>query len=159
MKPTLFMETTRIAPARTVAEIQENLAVHGASQVLMEYEAMNVSAVSFKYKVGPQDIPFRLPCRWRNIETLLRQSGKRPRYDDTYESWARRVAWRQILRWVEAQMALVETSMVQVQEVFFPYIQMPTGRTLYELQAERGFALEWKPSPSGSAGKGTGKEE
>lgn len=143
---TLFMETTRIAPARTVTEIQAILAAHGASAVLLEFEVSNVAAVSFKYDVGGVQIPFRLPCRWRSIETVLRKSGKRPRYDDTFESWARRVAWRQILRWVEAQMALVATSMVKVQEVFFPYIQTPTGQTIFEIQEQRGFALEYKPT-------------
>ena len=143
---TMFMETTRIAPERTVSEIQQILATHGASAVLLEYAIANVEAISFKYDVGGQQIPFRLPCRWRAIETVLRKSGKRPRYDDTFEKWARRVAWRQILRWVEAQMALVETSMVKVEEVFFPYIQTKTGQTVFELQEQRGFlALEYRP--------------
>jgi hypothetical protein len=146
MKDSIFMETTRIAPARTVNEIQEVLARYGASAILLEYEVSNVSAVSFKYVVDGHAIPFRLPCRWRAMETVLRKSGRRPRYDDTFEGWARRVAWRQVLRWVEAQMALVETSMVKVQEVFFPYIQAPNGKTLYELQEQRGFALEHKPA-------------
>lgn len=146
---TMFMETTRIAAERTVAEIQQILARNGASAILLDYESMNVSAVSFQYDVSGQKVPFRLPCRWQALETALRKSGKRPRYDDTYESWARRVAWRQILRWVEAQMALVETNMVKVQEVFFPYIQTRTGKTIFELQEQRGFmALEYKPEDS-----------
>ena len=135
---TLFMETTRIAPERTVSEIQQVLARNEARAVLLEYEGCQIAAVSFQYVVGDQTIPFRLPCRWQAMEGVLRQSGKRPRYGDTFETWARRVAWRQILRWVEAQMALVETSMVKVQEVFFPYIQTRTGQTLYELQEKKG---------------------
>ena len=102
---------------------------------------MKVSAVSFKCKVGDFDIPFRLPCRWKVMETTLRQSGKRPRYDDSYEAWARRVAWRQVLRWVEAQLALVETNMVKIQEVFFPYIQTKSGHTVYEIQEKKGILL------------------
>lgn len=49
------------------------------------------------------------------------------------EDKARRVAWRQIYRWVQAQLALVDTEMVKVEEVFFPYIQTKNGHTLYEL--------------------------
>lgn len=143
---TMFMETTEIAPERTVADIQKILGKHGANAILVEYAAMQVSAVSFKYDIGGQQVPFRLPCRWSAIETALRKSGKRPHRDDTYEKWARRVAWRQILRWVEAQLALVETNMVKIQEVFFPYIQTPTGQTVFELQEQRGFAaLEYRP--------------
>ena len=39
---------------------------------------------------------------------------------------ANRTAWRIIKEWVQAQMALVETEMVTVEEVFLPY--MLTGR-------------------------------
>ncbi len=141
----MFMETTQIAPERTVSEIQQVLMMHGATAILMEYEAMAVSAVSFKYVVDGQEIPFCLPCRWREVETLLRKSGKRPKSDDTFEKWARRVAWRIVFRWVEAQMAFVETNMVKVQEVFFPYIQTQNGQTLFQVQEKRGFALEYKP--------------
>lgn len=135
---TVFMETTRIAPERTVSEIQQILSRYGANAILLEYDAMQISAVSFKCTVEQQDIPFRLPCRWQSMEGVLRKSGKRPRSDDTFETWARRVAWRQILRWVEAQMALVDTEMVKIQEVFFPYIQAKNGKTLYELQEAKG---------------------
>ena len=129
---TIFMETTRINPERTVNEIQDVLRKHGANAILLEYEGCQVSAVAFKVSVDGNEMPFRLPCRWHEMETVLRGSGKRPRYDDTFETWARRVAWRQILRWVEAQFALVETGMVKIQEVFLPYVQTPTGQTLYE---------------------------
>jgi hypothetical protein len=139
--PTLFMETTRIAADRTVSEVQSILMRHGAKAILLEYENNQISALSFQYVVGETVIPFRLPCRWQAMEAMFKQSGKRPRYDDTYETWSRRVAWRQILRWVEAQMALVETNMVMVQEVFFPYIQTKSGQTLYEIQEQKQFAL------------------
>lgn len=138
---TLFMETTRIAPERTVGEIQAILATYGASHILLEYDAMKVSALSFKYKVGDQSVPFRLPCRWQAMEETLIKSGKRPRYDDTFDKWARRIAWRQILRWVQAQLALVETNMVKMEEVFFPYIQGRDGHTIFEVQAQKGFLL------------------
>lgn len=138
---TLYMETTRIAPERTVSEIQQILMKYGAKAVLMEYELCTISAVSFQYVVADQVIPFRLPCRWQEMETCLRQSGKRPKSDDTFEVWARRVAWRQILRWIEAQMALIETNMVKVQEVFFPYIVTKSNQTLFEVQEKKGLML------------------
>lgn len=143
---TLYMETTRINAERTVSEIQQILSKYGASAVLLEYEACKVSAVSFQHQVENQKIPFRLPCRWKAMEGVLRQSGKRPRYDDTFETWARRVAWRQILRWVEAQLALVETNMVKMEEVFFPYIQTKTGQTIYEIQEQKKFIAIAGPS-------------
>lgn len=142
---TLFMETTRIKSERTVSEIHDALRRHGATAILNEYEAMNVSAVSFKVMVGGSEVAFRLPARWKELETVLRGLGRRPQSGDTFETWARRVAWRQILRWVEAQFAMVETGMVKVQEVFLPYAQTPSGETIFEQIESRGFkALEFK---------------
>ena len=44
---------------------------------------------------------------------------------------ANRTAWRIIKEWIPAQMALIETEMVTVEEVFLPY--MLTGKqTLYQ---------------------------
>ena len=139
---TLFMETTEIPPEKTIAEIEAVLIQYGANAVLKEYAAGAIEAVSFRIKVGPSDIPFRLPCRWQAIQEIFvkRKAGKwnyivSKATRDGLADKARRVAWRQILRWVQAQLALVETEMVTVQEVFFPYIQTKGGKTLYELQA------------------------
>lgn len=129
---TMFMETTRIAAERTVSEIQGILAKYGATAVLLDFDECQVTAVSFRYSVEGKEIAFRMPCRWQNLEMKLRGSGKHPKWDDTYEKWARRVAWRQVLRWVEAQFAMVETDMVKVHEVFLPYAQDQTGQTVFE---------------------------
>lgn len=148
MSKTLFMETTRISAERTVSEIQWILTRYGATKIMLDFVASNVEGLVFAYPWEEKEIPFRLPCRWRELETMLRESGKRPRSDDTYEKWARRVAWRQILRWVEAQMALVETHMVQVQEVFLPYAVQKGGKTVYEKLSANGFSvLEYKGQP------------
>lgn len=160
MSQTLFMETTEISPDRTVGEIQKILARRGASAVLMEYDGKGgVAAVSFRFKVGPNDLPFRLPCRWESIFTILR---RRAGVSDSSLKWmnikrresleekSKRVAWRQILRWIEAQLALVETNMVKVEEVFLPYMQTGKGgETVFELTEKRGFmALEFKGAES-----------
>lgn len=143
---TLFMETTEISPETTVQQITKLLMQKGAAAILTEMENGSVAAVSFKYKVRDEHIPFRLPCRWKNIEALLAKragihdwSAARRREAVTLK--AKRVAWRQILRWIEAQLALVDTSMVKIEEVFFPYIQAPSGETLYELQEKKGLMM------------------
>ena len=141
MVKTLFMETTQIEPSQTVGEIQRLLGNCGASAVLTEYENGEVVAVSFKVLFNGQHIPFRLPCRWKAILTKLQSRRRRRPYKRNDEAQARRVAWRQILRWIEAQLALVDTEMVQIQEVFMPYLQMNTGKTLYEQLEETKFKM------------------
>lgn len=140
---TLFMETTKIEPEQTVAEIQRVLGKYGACAVMTEYDKGEVVALTFKIKLTDDKwLPFRFPCRWQPIHQFLSNKYKRPRHD--LKPQAKRIAWRQILRWVEAQMALVETEMVKVQEVFMPYIQINlAGKTLYEHLEQKGLpALE-----------------
>lgn len=141
MKKTLFMETTQVESSQTVGEIQRVLGKYGASAILTEYDKGEVTVVSFKVRFNAQDIPFRIPCRWEKILTTLQSRQKRRPYKRSIEAQARRVAWRQILRWIEAQLALVDTEMVQIQEVFMPYLQMNTGQTLYEKFEETKFKM------------------
>ena len=57
---------------------------------------------------------------------------------------ANRTAWRIIKEWIVAQMALIETEMVSMEEVFMPY--MLTGRqTLYQALANGD--LKMLPGP------------
>lgn len=143
---TLYMETTKIEAHKTIGQIQGVLATCGATAILIEYEEKEATAVSFKVEVGGRQIPFRLPCRWKAVYELLKRKYVRgPRRSQDLVLQAKRVAWRQILKWVEAQMALVETEMVRVEEVFLPYAQMEDGKTLFEKMAEKGFKA--LPSP------------
>jgi len=139
---TLFMETTKIEPEQTVAQIQNILGKYGAGAVMTEYDKGEVVALTFKVKLGEKDLPFRLPCRWQAINNILLLRRKRLRNTGEITHQAKRIAWRQILRWVEAQMALVETDMVKIQEVFMPYIQMTiSGQTLYEKLEKKGLTM------------------
>jgi len=73
-----------------------------------------------------------LPIRWQPVLNAMNNDRYTPN-SLCNESQARRVAWRQILRWVQAQIALIETGMVELKEVFLPYIllNIKTGETLY----------------------------
>lgn len=147
---TIFMETTRIDPSQTVGEIQKLLGEYGASAIRTDYENGEVVAVSFTVKIDGDQIPFRLPCRWEAIKTIFESRRKRrygrgrPAGDLTAQ--AKRVAWRQILRWVEAQLALKETKMAKLHEVFMPYLIVDEGQTIFEkLESQNWkFQLEYK---------------
>ncbi|MDP2654931.1 MAG: hypothetical protein Q8Q08_12995 [Candidatus Omnitrophota bacterium] len=124
--------TTKVAVSKTVAEIQGCLVAHGATAVLCEYgDAGEIIALSFKIRVGEQDISFRLPNDWRPVAAILEQNKKVPRYLCNQEQ-ALRVSWRIIKDWVEAQMALVAVRMVKTEQVFLPYVITGDGQTLYE---------------------------
>lgn len=143
----LFMETTKIDATKTVAQIQELLGKYGCSGVMTLYENSEVKAVCFQIMFLNRNVAFKLPCRWEAIYKNFvdrRASGKdRPVHKETDDiTQAKKVAWRQILRWVEAQLALVETDMVKIQEVFLPYVQVDGGgTTLYQQLEDKGFKM------------------
>lgn len=142
-KKTIFMGSTDISCEETVGQIQRILGNSGASQILLDYKDGDVSAVSFKYEVNHTSIPFHLPCRWQKIHKFMMDQMSNPRQSRMaeYERQSKRVAWRQILRWIEAQMALVDTEMVKIEEIFMPYMQSKSGQTLFDHVAAGNFKM------------------
>lgn len=139
---TLYMETTEIAADKTAAEITSLLVKSGARQIAMEYgTGGKLEGLRFALLIEKVPVSFALPVRVDPVFQII--NGRRPK-----ESWkkgsqqssaakdreqAERVAWRQLLRWVQAQLAMIDTGMVQAHEVFLPYlIHAGTNQTLFE---------------------------
>ena len=137
----LLNYTTSINADRTIQEIQSCLARHGAKAIINEYDDNGyIIALSFAIELNDQKIGFKLPCDWRPVQQILEKDRKVPKRLKTQEQ-ALRVAWRIIKDWVDAQMAIVETKMVKIEEVFLPYAVQRNGRTLYENTVESGMLL------------------
>lgn len=136
----LFMGTTEVEATKTISLIQEHLAKMGANQIATQYdENREPAAVYFTLKVGGNIVPFQLPARIDPIYKILRQ-GRDYRSIEADKAQAKRVAWRQIYRWIQAQTALIETGMVVAEEVLMPYIQVAPNETLYQRAVSGGFA-------------------
>lgn len=141
----LFMETTNIPPEKTVLEIQMKLSEYGAKQILTEYDDEGViHQISFIINVSGKSVAFKLPCRTDAVYETMVKRRKNTIQDskirNKFKENAKKIAWRQLLRWVEAQLALVDTGMAQVQEVFLAYAQMG-NETLYEKLEREQFKL------------------
>lgn len=130
--------TTKIGVHRTVAEMSRMLADHGASHVGVEYENGRPAGVSFGLDTPHGRRVFTLPINAQAMRTLLiskdragelRSGSKAER--TSYEQ-AERVAWRVVKDWLAAQLALVATEMVQLDEVMLPYLHVDGDRTLYD---------------------------
>ena len=133
----LFMESTKIEATKTVTEIQYLLAQAGATGTYIEYDGVTrePASLAFKMKIADREIPFLLPARAAAIFNVLqkrRAVNFREKWKIEDRMQAHRVAWRQILRWVQAQIALVETGMAEMVEVFMPYIQTGVNQTLFQ---------------------------
>lgn len=125
--------TTKISASKTVSEIQQKLAQAGAAAVNVQYEdGGNPIALTFVIEFRGQYINYRLPSRWEGVHRLLQDEGSSVRPAYRTEEHARRVAWRIVKDWTEAQLAIVEAEVAQLPEVFLPYALHPeTGNTLF----------------------------
>lgn len=130
--------TTKIDVHKTLGEIHGALASHGARKVLFDYDDCGeISAICFSIATCRGEQGVRLPA---NVDAafavLQRQKVKCDR------AQAARVAWRIVKDWVDAQMAILETEMVEVDEVFLPYMVGKNGKTLYDLYLDKNLMLE-----------------
>jgi hypothetical protein len=151
--------TTQVPANKTIAQIQEILQKHGARSILTDLDSNGITALSFKVATkqlcthpegticaacGGKGIievllGIRLPADVQATLKVLKRTAP-PRYGT--EEHARNVAWRVIKNWIEAQLAIIETGMVSMEQVFLPYVVTDNGRTVFErLIVDRGLKL------------------
>ncbi len=141
----IFMATTKIPAEKTADEISTLLSRAGMVKFIQtEYDDGDIVGISFIVMAGEQRIPFRLPARWEPVLEAMKKDRRTPRNLLTPEQ-ARRTAWRQVLRWIQAQMALIEVGMVDIKEVFMPYLMVSREQTLYErIQGQNFMMLDYE---------------
>lgn len=134
----LLNYTTKVNVYTTLGEIQGQLVAHGAKKIVQDYdENGHIAALSFLIDTpaGPRGI--RLPANVDAVHAVLtRQKVKCDR------DQAERVAWRIVKDWVEAQMAILESEMVQIDEIFLPYMVDKSGQTLFQAYRNNQLMLE-----------------
>jgi hypothetical protein len=97
---------------RSFSEWQPTLRAHGAKHISCEYgDDGKVHGVAFTIKVTDWFIPIKLPARIEKAQAVLKRqwdegviSHKRGKEHTYGYEQAYRVAWRNILDWVQAQM-------------------------------------------------------
>ena len=156
--PKLHMETTMIAPGKTAGEIISELVAAGANQINQTYSDGRIIGIRWVMRVDGQDLLFDMPVRVEPVYVIFakrrghktgRNTEGRIVYPQDMEK-AERVAWRQLLRWIQAQVAMIQTGMVKAEEVFLPYWFDPVkSQTLFQSMSEMRFkalpAPEVKP--------------
>ena len=104
---------------------------------MIDYAGGRPTAVSFAIE-GPHGMAgFTLPAA---VDGTLRVFAKQKVKADRQQ--AERTAWRNVRDWVLAQMALVESCDVPMDQVFLPYLADKQGRTLYDAYASGQLMLE-----------------
>ncbi len=132
--------TTQVPANRSIDEIQQSLVSHGASGILFEYEkdTGRIAALKFLLPINDKSVGFALPVNWRLFQAVLKKQNVN-RWDD--EDYCYRVAWRNIRDWVLSQMALYETQMVELPQLFLPFAVGKNNQTLYEQVRNGNFLL------------------
>lgn len=132
----LLNYTTEVHVRRSVAEIHAALVEAGARQVMASYDAQGrAEGVAFTLQTIHGLRAFLLPVKTESVLAVLKRDRTvAPRYK-TLEQ-AERVAWRILKDWIKAQLAIIETEMVTIDQVMLPYMQAEDGRTVYELYLE-----------------------
>jgi hypothetical protein len=141
--PTL--KNTYSTSTRVFDDIQQTLRDHKARSCTLDYDGKSkVSGISFVLDIQGRLLQFRLPARYENVEKLFVRQ-KRRKLTEAEIDQAYRTAWANIRDWLAAQMALIETEMVSMEEVFLPYLLDDQSKmTYFEALQARQFAL---PSP------------
>lgn len=124
----LLNYTTKVDVYTTIGAIQGQLVKHGAKKIMQEYDdAGRITALSFQIDTPNGLRAIKLPA---NAEPVRRVLARQKVKCDVEQS--ERVAWRIIKDWVEAQMAILESEMVQMDEIFLPYMLNSKGQTVFE---------------------------
>lgn len=130
--------TTKVDVYTTLGQIQGILVKHGAKRIMQDYDdAGHIVALTFGIETPAGLRGVRLPANAGAVQAVLtKQKVKCDREQ------AERVAWRIVKDWVEAQMAILESEMVQLDQIFLPYMVNDKGQTVFEVYRKNQLFLE-----------------
>lgn len=129
--------TTKVDVFATLGEIQGQLVKHGAKKIMQDYDDDgHITALSFLIDTpnGPRGV--KLPANVDAVRAVLTKQKVKCDRDQ-----AERVAWRIVKDWVAAQMAILESEMVQMDEIFLPYMLNDKGQTLFQCYRQNQLSI------------------
>jgi len=121
---------TKTSVDSMLKEIQKALIRVKSTGMIYKFDGLgHVVGLSFGLEIKGQSVGFLLPINTEKVRVVLKREGNKRHDDDEYVF---RVAWATMRDWVVAQMALIETEMAEPLQVFLPYAQDASGKTLFE---------------------------
>ena len=126
-------------------EIERILAKFGAEHIHKIYNKEIPIGLAFQVTINEKAMGFKLPMREDNIVNVFKKGVHNRTLPKKYwgdTEQARRTGWRILKDWIDSQVALMEIELVQIHEVFLPYMyDNKTGKTLFELMEIKKFTL------------------
>lgn len=132
---------TEVSASRTASQVQALLVKAGARGVGMIFDEHGVlTGMNFAVLTPYGRQTFVLPVNVAAVQAVL----ERQRVDRSLRTaaHAERVAWRIVKDWIEAQLALLATEMVTLDQIMLPYMDSGDGSTVYDHFVGQRLALE-----------------
>jgi hypothetical protein len=129
--------TTSVAPEKTAAECVVLLGRYGAAQVTLYFsEGRAPTGLTFVIDSGRGQSAYKIAADVTRIHAALGRDASVPRRHSGLDQ-ARRTAWKTIQGWLEFQLTMIETGLMDPEQVLLPYAVNDQGRTMWEVAAER----------------------
>jgi hypothetical protein len=130
----MLSETTNVPVERTVIELTAELVKVGARTINTQYNDLGiVIGMQWILRIDQRDIWFAMPARVDAVYAYLRSRMTGHVNKEKLQAKAERIAWRHLLRWVQAQNAMIQTGMMQAHEVYLPYATTQNGKTMFQV--------------------------
>jgi len=122
---------------QTFDKIQKVLSTHGAKKIFFEYDSTGlIKTLAFSLEIQGREHAFILPARVESVKRIFDSKGYRYKDEQPYKT-----AWANIKDWLEAQMALIDTNQVKMEEVFLPYMAVAKDVTLFQQMEKNNLML------------------
>jgi hypothetical protein len=142
---TIVAYTTTIDPMKTATECIALLASKGATDIGLTSDGQGTPTgllfvIATRWGRRQFTVPVDLPRTEKTLQAAARRGKIPPRYATADQS--RRVAWRVVLHWLEAQLSLVEIGAQDLEDAMIAYVNVAPGQTLAQYYGEQQLALE-----------------
>lgn len=130
--------TSSTSVSNIVSAIQKILLQFGATGIGFEY-SNNGLITGIMFKIEDKDGNSRavkVPSQWEKCKEVLVQQGYYKSDEQAY-----RTALANIRDWLDAQLALLQTDMVEFRQIFLPYMTNMQGQTVYEYLEQTKYKL------------------
>ena len=155
IKPNLKNYTTSISAEKSIQEIEKMLLDFGAVDFMKSAKNGYYISLSFLIEDGDKKLPFKMPVNIKAISDYLFTQKTRTSERDIYEK-AYRIGWRILKDWIHAQLSIIASGMVTIDEILMPYRLIDNNITLAEAYKSEKYKNKLLPLPEQKIGKELG---
>ena len=147
-KQVIAFANTEVPAEKSALEIETMLINNGCEKIAKEFELGRIKSIYFQIATPDANMAFTLPV---NVDAIYQMFYDEKKASPRFWQWdkkkeqqlreqAERTAWRIIWHWLKSQLALIQTQMVTVTQVFLPYMLVAENETLYQRLVGGGLA-------------------